>query len=71
VLEAARRQTALAFAGRDGRLLATRLGRGYLELKYIPSRSTAKVSEMGRGGQAALALHWKAFIGISSLDHLL
>jgi hypothetical protein len=42
-LEAARRQTELAFAGRDGRVLAAKLGRGYLELKYIPSRSTGKV----------------------------
>jgi hypothetical protein len=43
VLEAARRQTELAFAGREGRVLAAKLGRGYLELKYIPSRSTGKV----------------------------
>jgi hypothetical protein len=43
VLEAARRQTDRAFAGREGRVLAAKLGRGYLKLKYIPSRSTGKV----------------------------
>src|SRR5579859_7508290 len=38
VLEAARRETDLAFAGRAGGELAAKLGRGYLEVKYIPDR---------------------------------
>ncbi len=42
-LESARRQTDLAFAGRDGSALAIKLGRGYLEMKYIPNRRTGKV----------------------------
>lgn len=43
VLKNARRQTDLAFAGRDGSALAIKLGRGYLEMKYIPNRRTGKV----------------------------
>ncbi len=43
LLERARQQTDLAFAGRAGSALAIKLGRGYLEMKYIPNRRTGKV----------------------------
>lgn len=43
LLESARRQTDLAFAGRAGSALAIKLGHGYLEMKYIPNRRTGKM----------------------------
>lgn len=43
LLERARQQTDLAFAGRAGSALAIKLGRGYLEMKYIPNRRTGKI----------------------------
>ncbi len=44
VVKAARETTAAELVGRDGAALAVKLGRGYLEIKYIPHAKTGRVS---------------------------
>ncbi len=44
VVKAARETTAAELVGREGAALAVKLGRGYLEIKYIPHAKTGRVS---------------------------